>query len=99
MVREGTAMNTECAPEPVGIEGPLADLLARYLVASRWLQHPYADGMTLADAVAAEYPAALADGTVPGPAELARRHPALADAVAVFFGLWGDPSPVSSAGK
>ena len=84
-------MNTECAPEPVGIEGPLADLLAGYLLTSRWASFPGTDGMTVADVVVTEYPAARAGGYVPGPDELARRHPDRADAVAAFFGRGGSP--------
>jgi len=62
----------------------------------RW--HPDADGLTIEDVVVAEYPAASATGSVPGPDELASRHPELADAVAVFFRRSGS-SPSRSAGK
>ena len=80
-------MNTELMPETPPAEGPgsLTGLLGGYLLASPWVRHPDADGLTVEDVVAAEYPAALAGGHVPGPDELARRHPELADAIGAFF--------------
>jgi hypothetical protein len=80
-------MNTELTPETPPAEGPgsLTELLAGYLLASPRVRHPDADGLTVEDVVAVDYRAAAAGGHVPGPDELARRHPELADAIAVFF--------------
>jgi hypothetical protein len=79
-------MNPQYVLDPASVEGPLVELLAGYLLASRWLRYPGADGMTSIDVVVTEYPVALAEGYVPGPNELARRHPELADAIAAQFG-------------
>ena len=46
---------------------------------------PGADGATVEDVVAAEYPAASAAGWVPRPAELANRYPDLSAALAGFI--------------
>lgn len=63
----------------------MVELLAGYLLASPAFLYPGADGATVEDVVAAEYPVAAAAGRVPRPSELATRHPDLADALAAFF--------------
>jgi len=80
-------MNTECTVKSEGIENfaLLTELLAGYLLASPWIRHPGADGATVEEVVAAEYPAASSSGHVPGPNELIRRHPELSDAIGSFF--------------
>ena len=70
---------------------PLIELLAGFLLAAPDRGRPGADGLTVEDAVLADYPAALACGHVPGPDELIRRYPELADAVAAFFIRCGCP--------
>ena len=65
--------------------GGLSDVLAGYLLASPRFRRPGADGATVADVVAAEYPPASAAGWVPRPVELAARHPDLADVIGSFF--------------
>jgi len=61
------------------------ELLAAYLLADRRPGWPGADGLTVEEVVAGAYPAAAVAGRVPPPAELTRRHPDLADALATFF--------------
>ena len=80
-------MNTQRESRSVGSESPapLMELLAGFLLALPESGRPGADGLTIEDVVAADYPAAYAAGHVPGPEELARRRPDLADAVAAFF--------------
>ena len=63
----------------------VAEVLGRYLLASPRFRCDGFDGATVGDVVAAEYPAAAAVGCVPGPAELAARHPDLAEALGGFF--------------
>ena len=60
-------------------------LLAGHLLAAPGFHRPGADGATVAAVVAAEYSAASAAGWVPRPAELAARHPDLADALSSYF--------------
>ena len=60
-------------------------LLAEHLLASPRFRCAGFDGATVGDVVAAEYPAAAAVGWVPGPTELAARHPDLAEALDGFF--------------
>jgi hypothetical protein len=81
-------MNAECALELPGCEHsePLAQVLAEYLIAAHCVRGPGADGLTLEDVVATEYPAALSAGHVPGPDEVASQHPELAAEVVAFFG-------------
>ncbi len=62
-------------------------VLAGYLLASPAFVCPGADGATVEDVVASEYPWASAAGVVPLPRELAARHPDLADAIGSFFQL------------
>lgn len=69
----------------------MVELLARYLLASPVFLCPGADGATVEDVLAAEYPVASAAGRVPRPGELANRHPDLADALATFFGAGAIP--------
>ncbi len=65
----------------------MVDLLASYLLASPAFRCPGADGATVEDVVAAEYPAASVAGRVPRPGELTVRHPELAEAITAFFGV------------
>ena len=74
----------------------MVELLAGYLLAAPAFVCPGADGATVEDVVAAEYPVASAAGRVPRPGELAARHPDLADALAAFFGAGA--LPVKMAG-
>jgi hypothetical protein len=69
----------------LGNPDPLVGVLVGYLLAASGTRHPDADGLTVEDVLAAEYPPASAAGRVPGPDELVRRHPELADAVVAFF--------------
>ena len=62
----------------------VVEVLARYLLDSPRFRCDGFDGATVGDVVAAEYPVA-AVGWVPGPAELAARHPDLAEALGGFF--------------
>jgi hypothetical protein len=77
--------------------GPLIELLGEYLLASPAGGCPGADGQTVEEVVAADYPAAVAAGHVPGPVELVRRHPDLAAAIGGFFARRGLP-PAGSDG-
>ncbi len=70
-------------------------LLAGYLLASPRFRCPGMDGASVEDMVATEYPAACAAGWVPRQAELAARHPELADALTTF--LWGKSNPADTA--
>ena len=63
----------------------VADVLARYLLATPRVRCPGTDGATVAEVVVAEYRSAADAGWVPTPAELAALHPDLADALAGFF--------------
>ncbi len=63
----------------------VADVLARYLLASPRFRCPGTDGATVAEVVIAEYRVAAAAGWVPRPEDLAARHPELAEALAGFF--------------
>ena len=65
----------------------MIDVLAGYLLASPAFRCPGADGATVEDVVASEYPSAWAAGMVPRPSELIVRHPDLADAIGSFFHL------------
>ena len=65
----------------------MIDVLAGYLLASPAFRCPGADGATVEDVVASEYPSASATGMVPRPKELAARHPDLADVIGSFFHL------------
>jgi hypothetical protein len=80
--------NTDClSPSVEAASGdPLVRLLADYLLASPGAGWPGTDGQTVGGVVAAAYPAAVAAGAVPGPAELTRRHADLADLIAAYFG-------------
>ena len=62
-------------------------LLAGYLLASPAFRCPGADGATVEDVVASEYPSASAAGMVPLPCDLVARHPDLADVIGSFFNL------------
>ena len=62
-------------------------VLAGYLLASPAFISPGADGATVEDVVASEYPSASAAGMVPRPSDLAARHPDLADVIESFFHL------------
>jgi hypothetical protein len=62
-------------------------LLAGYLLASPAFRCPGADGATVEDVVASEYPWASAAGMVPRLSELVVRYPDLADAIESFFHL------------
>ena len=65
----------------------MIDVLAGYLLSSPAFRCPGADGATVEDVVASEYPRASAVGMVPRPSELAARHPDLAVAIESFFHL------------
>ena len=65
----------------------MIDVLAGYLLASPAFRCPGADGATVEDVVASEYPSALAGGMVPRPCDLAARHPDMADVIESFFHL------------
>ena len=65
----------------------MIDVLAGYLLASPSFICPGADGATVEDVVASEYPRASAARMVPRPSDLAARHPDLADAIESFFHL------------
>jgi hypothetical protein len=60
------------------------EVLLGYLHAHDAFPWPGADGLTL-DEVSAAYPEAARLGRVPGPEQLCRQHPHLADAIAAFF--------------
>ncbi len=62
-------------------------LLAGYLLASPAFVCPGADGATVEDVVASEYPAASAAGMVPRSSDLAASHPDLANVIGSFFHL------------
>jgi hypothetical protein len=72
-------------PEPAEPENEVAELLAGYLLSAGRSAWPGTDGMTVAEAVGAFYPAAARAGQVPALAELIRRHPELADALTAFL--------------
>jgi hypothetical protein len=76
--------------------GRVVGLLAGHLLACPRFACPGVDGACAADVVAEAYPAAVAAGWVPRPAELAARHPDLADALRAFFPA--DPAPAELAG-
>ena len=63
----------------------MIDVLAGYLLASPAFRCPGADGATVEDVVASEYPSASAAGMVPRPSDLAARHPDMADTIGAFF--------------
>lgn len=65
--------------------GQTTELLAGYLLASPRFRFPGCDGLTIEEVVIAEYPRAAAAGYVPSPADLARKHTNLANAIASFF--------------
>lgn len=68
----------------------LMAVLAESLLAAPEIGHPGADGATIEEVVAAEYPAAAADGRVPCQAELATRFPEMADMIGAFFQTGSD---------
>jgi hypothetical protein len=73
------------APD-AGPGGRAIALLAGYLLAAGRGAWPGTDGLTVAEAVVAFYRSAALSGQVPGPAELARRHPELADGIGALLG-------------
>jgi hypothetical protein len=71
----------DTAAEP---NNKVAELLVGYLLSAGHSAWPGTDGMTVAEAAGAFYPAASQAGQVPDLAELIRRHPELADAIRTF---------------
>jgi hypothetical protein len=61
-------------------------LLAEHLLSAPLFRCPGADGATIEDVVAAEYPAASAAGWVPRLSELTICYPDLSNSLACFFG-------------
>jgi hypothetical protein len=72
-------------PEAPTDRSAVAEMLAGYLLAAPRFHCPGVDGATVSEVVATEYRTAAAAGWVPRQAELASRHPDLADALGRFF--------------
>ena len=72
--------------------GPVADLLAAYLLSSPTIAWPGSDGLALAD-VLKSYPALASAGHVPLEAVLCARHPELAARLVAFFYRTGAETP------
>lgn len=71
------------------IANRVSDLLVGYLLRAGRGTWPGTDGLTVAEAVGAFYPAEARAGHVPGSAELVGRHPELAAGIGAFFGRTG----------
>lgn len=80
------------ATEQLGHERAVA-LLADHLSRVGMLRWPGMDGMTVEEVVLASYRGGASGGCLPTPAELAERHPALADDIRRYFTGVADLTP------
>ena len=99
MPTQSVHLNTSPLAPGAGATGPGPDrvvrLLAGLLLACPQFRLPGADGQTVADVVAAEYPPAAAAGWVPGAVALAAEYPDMAGCLAVFVRACSVPAGIA----